>query len=429
MTGVVLIPIFCLIADLRGSRSFFTNPVLWKVWTPKPQRPKELPPFVELLGNPSASRFPEWMGWKYSRNVWAMQRFNRKIYLGAGDSDLNTGPVPIWYFDPKTNQFEIDTTSGGNYKSAPGCVDEERISQFRIISGKLVIPGLDPRESWDLGNFYRKETNGWIKYRTIPDGVHTFDICKFNNRLFAAIGVAKPESSVIQISDDDGRSWQSAMGTRSGHTVISRAYSLFQLAGNLYATTPSWLTFRYNGKDGFTILPAEKAAAFFPGEKSVRLGQFPSAHVADKYADLQVVAKQIFRPLNFKDRLVYIGLDVWPLPPKLDGLFEASVNSARRINLPDQVTVRDIKISDDQVLYVLCDRKMQPSRDYLVQVYASADLHAWTCVTTFQANTFARSFEILDGGLYFGCGSEEEDVADSTGDILRIRSQYLTVPN
>jgi hypothetical protein len=45
----------------------------------------------------------------YSRNVWDMQVFNNKIYIGQGDSGINTGLVPITSFDPSTTKF---TTEG-----------------------------------------------------------------------------------------------------------------------------------------------------------------------------------------------------------------------------------------------------------------------------------------------------------------------------
>ena len=100
---------------------------------------------VELLGNPFIDRYADRI---YARNVWDIQAFNGIVYLGSGNSsnegpDRNAGPVDVWHFDPDRNAFVNEFT-----------VDEEQIDIFRIIDGKLYIPGHDPLESWQLGNFY-----------------------------------------------------------------------------------------------------------------------------------------------------------------------------------------------------------------------------------------------------------------------------------
>jgi hypothetical protein len=176
--------------------------------------------------------------------------------------------------------------------------------------------------------------------------------------------------------------------------------------------------------------------AFFPGENSIRLGDYPN--VLRKWADLRVIAKQIWCPVNYKDHLVYLARNVWPLynagdlidiDPQIAGLFDASAESIRRITLETGGSALDIKIGDDGQLYALCNTKVQNSKDYLIEVYCTSDVKSWRRVCQFRMDTFARSFEILDGDLYFGCGSHSNDVPDSTGDILRIKRQYISALN
>src|SRR5262249_53456392 len=56
----------------------------------------------QFLGNPFTDQ-P-----LLSKNVWDMQAFGGRIYLGNGDYGLNTGPIPIRYFDPSLQQFLVD---------------------------------------------------------------------------------------------------------------------------------------------------------------------------------------------------------------------------------------------------------------------------------------------------------------------------------
>src|SRR5882672_6907004 len=59
---------------------------------------------VEVLGSPFASK-P-----LYARNVWDMQSFQGRLYLGHGNSSNlqpspNAGPIPVVYWDPAASAF------------------------------------------------------------------------------------------------------------------------------------------------------------------------------------------------------------------------------------------------------------------------------------------------------------------------------------
>ena len=57
---------------------------------------------------------------------------------------------------------------------------------------------------------------------------------------------------------------------------------------------------------------------------------------------------------------------------------------------------------------------------YWVKVLRSEDLETWQEVMRFEANTFARSFEISDNNIYFGMGSSAAQISPEAGNILRI---------
>src|SRR5215207_664985 len=63
---------------------------------PQPPASRDVTASVERLGNPFA------VPAGYARNVWDMQAFAGRVYVGHGDSRDNAGPIPIWSLDPAT---------------------------------------------------------------------------------------------------------------------------------------------------------------------------------------------------------------------------------------------------------------------------------------------------------------------------------------
>jgi hypothetical protein len=167
--------------------------------------------YVESLGIPFAKRYPDG-DTIFARNVWDLQAFAGRLYIGAGNWDNrgpapNAGPVPIVTWDPQEKRFVRE-----------GIADEEAIERFEVINGRLYIPGTDPRGGWDFGNLYRREADGhWTKFRTIPHAIHTFALTGYDGRLYAGLGAEdtvpwytdfKRYGSAIAVSKDDGASWR-----------------------------------------------------------------------------------------------------------------------------------------------------------------------------------------------------------------------------
>ena len=134
---------------------------------------------LDWLGIPLGDRYSR-RAWIYARNVWDLQAHEGRLYIGGGNSSnvgpaTNAGPVPLVSYDPDTGGFVQEST-----------VDDEQIDRFRVIAGRLHIPGHDPTESWDWGNDYVLGSTGWEKRRTIPRAIHTYDLALAGGRLFAA---------------------------------------------------------------------------------------------------------------------------------------------------------------------------------------------------------------------------------------------------
>ncbi|HEY7065655.1 MAG TPA: hypothetical protein VII06_29540 [Chloroflexota bacterium] len=360
----------------------------------------------------------------FSRNVWAMQAFGDRIYLGYGDFQDNTGPLPVRYLGTAIRQFGTDTIVGpslGSCPAGPGkdyCLDEEQIYGFRVIDNLLYIPGTDSEESWLLGNFYTKSLadTSWVKHRTVPNGVHVLDVQKFRDpasvsgaaELFAGIGSDVPP--MIRISTDDGQTttnWRSPTITPDAQPPVDRVYRFFTLNGALYASAVSFdgggqILLRYDSNSTFTRLPAATGNRMFPDQ--------PDA--AGNFAGWL----RVFREVYVGNTIVYLGLGNDFAAPF--GLYRAAaIDQAQRIALPvAEASPMDLLRATDGQVYVLGQSSAAGS--YTNYVFASADLATWTEVLRFPATTFARSFAYLDGAFYFGMGTTRAEASTAAGDIL-----------
>jgi hypothetical protein len=60
-----------------------------------------------------------------------------------------------------------------------------------------------------------------------------------------------------------------------------------------------------------------------------------------------------------------------------------------------------------------------------VHVFATRDLVNFSEVCFFDTETFARSFELVDGDFYFGLGCDPELLHPHTGRILKVPASAL----
>ncbi len=385
---------------------------------------------IELVGNPYKDIYPDFITEMiYARNIWDMQVFNGRIYLGAGNSAnsgpaVNAGPLPIISYDPQSGIFREEFV-----------VDDEQIDLFHILDGRLYTPGHDPTQSWNWGNFYRLEEQGWKKYRNVPGGIHNYSMALHDNKMFAALGIR--EGAAVSVSNDDGKSWVN-------HELPGmRIYSLFENQNRLFAAgffvdwdeelleripeenRSEWLE-RYT--TGVSEWRSEK---FVPRPDLNSERMFPEIMGKERQSSGHFFGK-IVKPLNFNGAAVYIGARLYndhqfmPL-----GLFQA-------ISLvPDDTDIRRLLPCEeggkpwdiferDGYLYVLTARRPNHC-EFRVEVFRTADLKSWEPVLHFNSAAFARSFELFEGAFYFGMGSEIEnphayrtcELHEDTGNILR----------
>ncbi len=96
---------------------------------------------MELLGNPGMGAYS---ARPYARNIWDLQTFDGRLYIGDGNSsnldpDPNAGPVDLYYWMPEGTGFVNHFT-----------IEDEQVDVFRVIDGSLYIPCHDPLETWAI---------------------------------------------------------------------------------------------------------------------------------------------------------------------------------------------------------------------------------------------------------------------------------------
>lgn len=183
-------------------------------------------PDVIDLGIPAAAYFEDNC---IARCVWDMTIFDNKLYVGCGDYNVNTGGVPVLYCN-------LDDL--GNWQEEAFLYDEQ-IGRFLEIDGKLTVPGWDPVVSLPSGSYYQLENGEWETLVGLPDGLHNFDLVRFDGKLFAGIGADRGETPIAV--SEDGKKFERVPMLRNGEPIdtsegeLIRTYNLWVLNDTLYA--------------------------------------------------------------------------------------------------------------------------------------------------------------------------------------------------
>jgi len=389
---------------------------------------------VESLGIPFADRYPGGEA-IYARNIWDLQAFEGRLYIGGGNWDNlgpapNAGPVPILAWDPARRTIVHE-----------GEVNDEEVSRFEVIAGVLYIPGADPRESWELGNLYRREARGhWRKLRTIPRAIHTLALTGHAGRLYVGLKATstvpwyvdfKGYGSAVAVSRDDGVSW--SFLSLGGFNI----YAFLHVGGLVYAVdifpgpgTEKWISKHHRKKYHAPVYELELTGENFLRRPDLTAGLlFPDTEEAIWSACV------INRTVQFKDSALYFGSGsqgAFGLY-RADSLVSSDIRTSR-IRLPETTIPRDILVRDG-VVFVLLQGPVTKEGIRTV-VLGSRDMKEWTEILTFTASTFSRSFEFLNGDFYFGLGCDiklrsgwvQEDLHPETGRLLRVRGIYAILP-
>jgi len=343
---------------------------------------------VILLGNPYRKRYPDEGGKVFSRNIRDMILYRGRIYIGCGDYWSNTGPVDILSFKPGKRTFRHE------YK-AP----DEMVGVFYVFGKRLVAPSNDPQESWAFGNLYVKRAGRWKKLRTIPRGLHVFELAHAGGRLYAV--VSTDHGVKVMESKDFGKSWK---------PVPSYGYPVFIFPyGQTLAGLDRSRTF-YHLEDGFLV-----ARPMVPRLRQLVQDGHGLRKRSARYGKFVAFAKGhvILPPFG----------SLVPDNPQ-GGLHYLEAPHEMPVSLPSfpGQWITDALVRGP-TLHLLCTRPEAGA--FLNTVYTTEDLEMWRCVATFSTSTYARSFEEARGTYYVSLGCNmprgKEAPPRATGDVLSVK--------
>ncbi len=326
-------------------------------------------------GVPLKERYPD--DTDTARNVWDLAVLDGYLYVGCGDFDTNAGPCDVWRMDTSTGEWQLS-----------GTVNDEQINRFEMIGGSLVIPGTDPKGNWSHGSHYQHNGTEWQEIRTIPGGVHVFDMMMFDGKIFAGLGALGADSAAA-VSLDGGESFSPVSFVRDGkpfdvsdHT-INRVYDLFEVNGTLYALycndTETNLIFRYNGRE-FEYDCSWRYKLISTGLWYVPIGD-KTLYGTEQY----IAAGYLYRVSEKAEDITFV-------------------------QIPDVERVWDV-LTYDGVMYVLGDRLT--AKGYETVVVSTTDGSEFEDVARLLTGVPARSFAFDGNSFFFGLGNFEDTGADS----------------
>ena len=289
----------------------------------KKNRPAFEAEYTEL-GIPSKANYS---GKDLGLYISDMMLFNGKLYIGDGDYSENTGPVNVMVYDIASGKWE-----------SSGALPDEAVKRFVTVQDELVIPGTDPRDDWSYGGYYILRESGWETVRTIPGGIHNFDMAEYNGALFAALGVKAGEYP-LAVSKNDGKTFTQVVMEKDGVPIDTtngdfvRCYDFFILKNELYATymfspvSGEYLTYeiyKYNNEKG--------------------VFEFFSDALGGLSIDMSVGTEFILERVVFHDRM-------YAATGRL--VFSDDMMNFKIMNFPSGEKIWDLCVVDD-ILYVLC---------------------------------------------------------------------------
>ena len=316
----------------------------------------------------------------FARNIWDLQAWDGRIYMGYGDAVVNTGPTKVFAYDPVSGKVVHETT-----------VDEEAIFSYRVFGERLYMPGVDAVGLPD-GALYVRDADGWTALH-LDDVVHAFDVAVLPDRTCVVVQDTQDVlfGGAVLCSGDGGASWDRYS------TESWRARSFFDLGGRLFVSSLV---------SGVRRVDADRTT--------------PVAFEIPGVGDNRDVV--VTNAVNCGDDLAFIAQRHQGATAEVLGLFRATMDES------EDITVTPVALDDVTRLFVVDDRchamTNHPLRcgRYQVTIYESEDARAWSRRLSFVVPAFARSAEVLDGQLYVGLGCERGSCDRTAGKLVRIRA-------
>lgn len=362
------------------------------------------------LGIPMRTYISDASQYLYARNVWDIEEYNGKVYVGSGDFDRNsgtnaTGGSPVLAYDIEKGTWSRDYI----------CADEQ-ISRFIKARGNLYIPAQDPTGA--SGNIYSLVNGIWSTQSNITYGTHVFDL-EFDDDgvySYASLGCDYTIAPIVSVSDDGGRRYRSSYFRKDGYTlkgknlslegadtgkIFARSYNLFNYRGEIYAT----LRFSLNG------LTDAQSAAYRAYEGIYKFNKDERVFDYQGNAPYEILRNSMAPSSDavFNDRVVIAY-----------GSMKVSDND--NLTAWKDVTgftgsVTAMEVIGNELYFWTYEAK---AGGYTNRLYRTTDLESFEEAYSFDDVNYIRSMCYCDGVFYIGTENARNAVNAKTGTVYSL---------
>ena len=328
-----------------------------------------------------------------ANEAWDVKIWGDLVYRGAGDYDKNAGITPILAFKKETQSWvKVADT------------DDQAIQRFVEIGDTLYTPGIDPAGGWELGNYYVLNGEQWQKVRTLPNGLHNFDMIEFDGKMFAGLGT-ETLGNTVAVSQDKGESFSFVPLYRNGALLdisgyeYSRTYAFVEYNNNLYAL----IRFKKNGVTSYDTF---------------------IFRYADGKMEYQSEADGCLQGTS--------GRNIWQGKLEWRGtcyLASTALNAVtdfskpethKQIPMPNGGVVTDILLFNDELYVLSFVFKEDMNCGVVIYKSSSGEEGSFTEVISFDYAGMPISFDFDGDHFYVGIGSSFADSTKS-GMVLRVK--------
>ena len=345
------------------------------------------------IGIPTKAYYPSN---NIARCIWDMTIFDNKLYIGCGDYNNNSGPTPVLY---------CDLADLGSWKEQ-AVLQDEQIGRFLLIDDKLTIPGFDPIGSPELGTYYQLENGVWQTKSGLLDGLHNFDLIRYDGKLFAGIGAYLGSTPII--ASDNDKDFVRIPMIKNGEPIQTtegeciRTHNFYVLNDNLYASF--WYENLVENKLVSEIYRYENDAFVFHSDLIGKLNTGSSCrNLPPKWAKA-VINDTLFLTTG---HLYYTN----------------DMSELNLINFPEYAQTYDLYLYEN-VIYILTAAIEGKEYDIVIYSMEQGNINKLKKEYSFKSSLHPTSFAVNDSDFFVALG--EWNIQNSeNGTIFRIGRNYL----
>ncbi len=147
----------------------------------------------------------------------SLAAFDGRLHLGYGDYSQNTGPIPMFAFEPASAQF-IEL----------GILSTEQVTGLVHDGTHLYASAVDPVGHQAEGGAFRLPCgdSGWLEGAAISGAVHVYGTTVFEERIYVGTGSLEGQPARLMSSADAGASWDEEFRQESPAGRFTRFYYL-----------------------------------------------------------------------------------------------------------------------------------------------------------------------------------------------------------